>query len=71
MRTLYLARHGEAAADLTAAGRTQASLLGRRLAGKRLTAVHHSPVPRAVQTAELVAAELRWTGVPEERRAAY
>ncbi|HEV7648192.1 MAG TPA: histidine phosphatase family protein [Actinophytocola sp.] len=56
MRTLYLARHGEADGDLTEAGRRQATLLGERLAGLPLTAVHHSPLPRARQTAELVAA---------------
>jgi probable phosphoglycerate mutase len=58
MRTLYLTRHGDAAGDLTTAGRQQAALLGARLAAVPLTAVHHSPVPRAVQTAELVALEL-------------
>jgi probable phosphoglycerate mutase len=60
MRTLYLARHGAAAddGDLTEAGRTQARLLGERLAGVPLTAVHHSPRPRAAQTAALVAGSL-------------
>lgn len=56
MRTLYIARHGEAAGDLTAAGRRQASLLGERLAGVGLTGVFHSPVARAAQTAAIVAA---------------
>ena len=58
MRTLYLARHGEADGDLTDAGRRQATLLGERLAGQPVTALHHSPLPRARQTAELVAASL-------------
>lgn len=52
MRTLYLARHGAAAGegDLTEAGHEQARLLGRRLAEVPLTAVWHSPLPRAEQT---------------------
>lgn len=60
MRTLYLARHGEAAGelDLTESGRRQAALLGSRLADVPLTAVHHSPVGRAVQTAAIVAGAL-------------
>ncbi|MFE0417693.1 histidine phosphatase family protein [Streptomyces tendae] len=60
-RYLYLARHGEAAPDesrLTDAGRRQATLLGRRLSGVPLTAVHHGPLPRAAETARLVADEL-------------
>jgi broad specificity phosphatase PhoE len=60
VRTLYLARHGEADEDgeLTGRGREQARLLGERLAGVPLTAVHHSPRPRAAQTAAIVAAAL-------------
>lgn len=65
MRTLYLARHGAADADLTDAGRRQSTMLGERLAGLALTAVHHSPLPRARQTAELVAAELGDVAVHE------
>ncbi|GAA2433370.1 histidine phosphatase family protein [Streptomyces glaucus] len=60
-RYLYLARHGEATPDegsLTAAGRRQAELLGKRLRGVPLTAVHHGPLPRAVQTARLVGERL-------------
>ncbi|MFD5590319.1 histidine phosphatase family protein [Streptomyces griseorubiginosus] len=60
-RYLYLARHGEALADesgLSEAGRRQAVLLGRRLRGVPLTAVHHGPLPRAVQTARLVHEQL-------------
>ncbi|SOB85866.1 histidine phosphatase family protein [Streptomyces sp. 1331.2] len=61
-RYLYLARHGEAAhtegGGLTAAGRRQATLLGRRLAGRPITAVHHGPLPRAAETARLVAEQL-------------
>ncbi|MEU4398031.1 histidine phosphatase family protein [Micromonospora orduensis] len=72
-RLLYLARHGEQ--DLTGAhgseepdsglserGRRQAGLLGERLRGRRFAAVHHGPLLRAAQTAELVAASL--PGVP-------
>jgi serine/threonine-protein phosphatase PGAM5 len=53
-RLLYLARHGEAGPDgeLTETGRQQASLLGQRLAGARLDAVFHGPLPRAVATAQ-------------------
>lgn len=63
-RYLYLARHGEASPDeteLTDAGRRQATLLGRRLRDVPLTSLHHGPLPRARQTARLVADEL--TGV--------
>ncbi|MQS10901.1 histidine phosphatase family protein [Streptomyces kaniharaensis] len=60
-RYLYLARHGEAMPDesgLSDAGRRQAGLLGRRLAGRPISAVHHGPLPRASQTARLVAEHL-------------
>jgi probable phosphoglycerate mutase len=63
MRTLYLARHGEATDELTPSGREQARLLGERLAGVPFTGVFHSPVRRAAETAALVAAELE-TDVP-------
>jgi serine/threonine-protein phosphatase PGAM5 len=63
-RFLYLARHGNAIdeGDLSPAGREQARLLGQRMAGVPLTAVHHGPLPRAVQTAALIGACL--PGVP-------
>ncbi|WP_449352364.1 histidine phosphatase family protein [Streptomyces shaanxiensis] len=60
-RYLYLARHGEALPDesgLTEAGRRQAVLLGQRLRDVPLTAVHHGPLPRAVQTARLIGDQL-------------
>ncbi|POX55140.1 histidine phosphatase family protein [Streptomyces sp. Ru71] len=60
-RYLYLTRHGEASPDeseLTEAGRRQAALLGRRLRGVPLTAIHHGPLARAEQTARLVAEQL-------------
>lgn len=63
-RYLYLARHAEAAPDdtgLSAAGRRQAELLGQRLrdGGRRFDAVWHGPLPRAAETARIVAAALR------------
>lgn len=65
IRFLYLARHGEATPDessLTAGGRRQAMLLGRRLNDVPLAAIHHGPLPRAKQTAELIAEQM--DGVP-------
>ncbi len=57
-RYLYLARHGEAAPDgsgLTANGRRRAILLGERLRDISFSTVHHGPLPRATQTAHLIA----------------
>jgi len=72
--TLYLVRHGEQAhgaadgddpgAVLTPTGRRQADALGRRLAGVRLDALRHGPLPRAAQTAAVLATHL--PGVPVE-----
>ncbi len=56
-RYLYLVRHAEADPDetgLTERGRHQAVLLGERLQDIPFTAIHHSPLPRAVQTAHLI-----------------
>ncbi|MFJ7064850.1 histidine phosphatase family protein [Streptomyces sp. NPDC101115] len=67
-RYLYLTRHGEATPDesgLTEAGRRQAVLLGERLRGVPLAAVHHGPLARAEQTARLVGEQL--DGVPVRR----
>ncbi|NNJ03302.1 histidine phosphatase family protein [Streptomyces sp. PKU-MA01144] len=64
-RYLYLTRHGEASPDetqLTEAGRHQAALLGERLRGVPLAAIHHGPLARAEQTARLAGAQLE--GVP-------
>ncbi|MFJ9006528.1 histidine phosphatase family protein [Streptomyces canus] len=61
-RYLYLVRHGEASADesgLTEAGRRQATLLGQRLRDIPFAAVHHGPLPRAVQTACLISDQLK------------
>lgn len=60
-RYLYLARHGEASEDettLTDSGRRQAVLLGERLRSAPLSAIHHGPLPRARQTAQLIGAQL-------------
>ncbi|MCI4041546.1 histidine phosphatase family protein [Streptomyces sp. TRM75563] len=64
-RYLYVTRHGQASADettLTDAGRRQAALLGERLRGAPITAIHHGPLPRAEQTAKLMGEQL--PGVP-------
>lgn len=59
---LYLVRHGEQdqgpAGGLSPLGRTQADRLGRRLSDVRFSTIHHSPLARAVQTADIVAAHL-------------
>lgn len=59
-RHLYLARHAEPDDDgrLTERGAQQAVLLGRRLAHVPLGSVQHGPLPRATETARLVAREL-------------
>jgi phosphohistidine phosphatase len=74
---VYLVRHAEAvAADeagsdndrwLSARGREQARVLARLLReqGVALDAVLSSPLPRAVQTAELVAGAVDFVGVVE------
>ena len=64
-RFLYLVRHG--AADphdgpLSEAGKEQARLTGQRLSGVPFSAVYHGPLPRAAQTAGLIADSL--PGVP-------
>jgi len=60
-RLLYVARHAEALPDesgLTDRGRHQAVLLGRRLRDVPFTTIHHSPLPRAAETAGLVHQQL-------------
>jgi serine/threonine-protein phosphatase PGAM5 len=62
---LYLVRHGEAVphdGPLSPAGEQQARLTGRRLKDVPLSAIHHGPLPRAAQTAGLIAACI--SGVP-------
>lgn len=63
-RHLYLVRHGDADAlgELTATGRRQVELLGARLAALPVDAVWHSPLPRAVASAGVLATHL--PGVP-------
>lgn len=56
---LYVVRHGEAAphdGPLSQAGEQQARLTGERLKGVPLSAIYHGPLPRAAQTASLIAA---------------
>jgi serine/threonine-protein phosphatase PGAM5 len=63
---LYLVRHGEqdrtsdhgTDGGLSQLGFEQADRLGRRLRGVPFAAIHHSPLARAVQTADVVAAHL-------------
>ena len=59
-RVLYVARHGMADAfgELTDAGRQQASRLGQRLAPLPVSAVWHSPLPRAAASAQEIARHL-------------
>jgi len=63
-RFLYLVRHGEAAegGGLSDAGEEQARRTGERLKNLRVDRIHHSPLPRAAQTARLIAGWL--PGVP-------
>lgn len=56
---LYLVRHGDAAphdGPLSPAGQRQAQLTGERLKDVPLAAIQHGPLPRAAQTASLIAA---------------
>jgi probable phosphoglycerate mutase len=60
---LYLVRHGEqdpAAPDggLSRLGRVQADRLGRRLSAVPFSAIHHSSLVRAAQTADVIASHL-------------
>ena len=59
-RTVYLVRHGAADAwgQLTDEGREQSRLVGRRLARLPIDVVWHSPLPRAVESARIIAAEM-------------
>ncbi len=60
VRHLYLARHAEPDDDgrLSERGIQQAALLGQRLSGVPLGSVQHGPLPRAAETARLVAHHL-------------
>jgi broad specificity phosphatase PhoE len=57
-RFLYLVRHGEADphdGPLSPAGQRQAHLTGSRLRDTPLAAIYHGPLPRAAQTAVIIA----------------
>jgi serine/threonine-protein phosphatase PGAM5 len=57
-RFLYLVRHGEADphdGPLSEAGKEQARLTGQRLSEVPFSAIYHGPLPRAAQTADLIA----------------
>jgi broad specificity phosphatase PhoE len=57
-RFLYLVRHGEATphdGPLSETGKQQAQLTGERLADIGLSAICHGPLPRAAQTASIIA----------------
>lgn len=60
---LHLVRHGEhdpasGHRGLSPAGRRQADRLGRRLRTVAFSAIHHSPLARATETADIVAGHL-------------
>lgn len=59
-RTLYLVRHGAADAwgQLTDEGREQSRLVGRRLSRMPIDVVWHSPLARAVESAQIIAAQM-------------
>ncbi|MCI2421339.1 histidine phosphatase family protein [Saccharopolyspora sp. K220] len=60
-RYLYLTRHAEplpGGDGLSALGRRQADLLGRRLRGAPLSALYHGPLSRAAETAQLISEQL-------------
>jgi serine/threonine-protein phosphatase PGAM5 len=64
-RFLYLVRHAEADphdGPLSETGKEQARLTGQRLSDVPFSAIYHGPLPRAAQTAGLIAAYL--PGVP-------
>ena len=59
-RVLYLVRHGQAdghdeASQLTDQGREQAARAAARLVGTGIAEIHHSPLPRAAETARIIA----------------
>ena len=81
MQTVYFTRHGETVWNvenkicgvtdiaLTDRGREQARALGRRLAAgeEGITRILCSPLVRARETAELIAAETGWPLAADER----
>lgn len=68
-RYLYVVRHGLALPDesgLADEGRRQAALLGEYLSSKPISVAWHGPLPRAAQTARLIAES--YTGADLELR---
>lgn len=65
-RLLYLVRHGQYHMEdgspkygtLTPLGRQQARRIGKRLASIEFDVMHHSDMPRAAETAKIIAQEL-------------
>lgn len=69
---LYVVRHGEASphdGPLSELGRRQADLTGRRLSAASISVIHHGPLPRAAQTAAIIAARLPWAATSESELA--
>lgn len=66
-RHLYVVRHGAADpfGELTEVGRRQCELLAKRLARLPVDAVWHSPLSRAVKTAEIIGEHLTGASVGE------
>ena len=72
-RLLYLARHAEPEADgagLTSNGVRQAELLGRRLAPLSVGRITHGPLPRAAESARVVAEQFEHRPSLSEEEAA-
>lgn len=72
-RWLYLARHAEPRGDgagLTSNGARQAEHLGRRLAPLSVRRIIHGPLPRAAETARVVAEQFEQTPSLSEDEAA-
>jgi broad specificity phosphatase PhoE len=70
-RVLYLVRHGQAeghddGSRLTDQGREQAALTAARVVGAGVAAVHHGPLPRAAETARVIADAIGVSTVADE-----
>lgn len=70
-RVVYIVRHGEADGHdvdsrLTDRGHDQAIRTAARLSSSGVSVVHHSPLPRAAETARIIAAGLGATTVADE-----
>ncbi|GGU70410.1 histidine phosphatase family protein [Lentzea flava] len=66
-RHVYVVRHGAADpfGELTGAGQRQSELLGQRLAGLPIDVVWHSPLARAVRSAQIIGRSLPGIAVRE------